>query len=73
MSTIFSTLQVNKCWWKNQTFFSFYEINATKFGPKIEILHKIIYHYMTSVGYITMIIVDSCIIWFYLDCIMQLK
>ena len=28
---------------------------------------------MTSYGYIIMIIVDSCIIWFYLDCIMQLK
>ena len=28
---------------------------------------------MTSYGYIIMIIVDSCIIWFQLDCIMQLK
>ena len=28
---------------------------------------------MTSCGYIIMIIVDSCIIWFHLDCIMQLK
>ena len=28
---------------------------------------------MTSYGYIIMIIVDSCIIWFHLDCIMQLK
>ena len=27
---------------------------------------------MTSYGYIIMIIVDSCIIWFHLDCIMQL-
>ena len=28
---------------------------------------------MISCGYIIMIIVDSCIIWFHLDCIMQLK
>ena len=28
---------------------------------------------MTSYGYIIMIMVDSCIIWFHLDCIMQLK
>ena len=28
---------------------------------------------MTSYGYIVMIIVDPCIIWFHLDCIMQLK
>ena len=28
---------------------------------------------MTSYGYIIMIIVDSCMIWFHLDCIMQLK
>ena len=28
---------------------------------------------MTSYGYIIMIIVNSCIIWFYLDCIMKLK
>ena len=31
------------------------------------------YHYMTSYGYIIMIIVDSCMIWFDFDCIMQLK
>ena len=31
------------------------------------------YHYMTSHGYIIMIIVDSCMIWFHFDCIMQLK
>ena len=31
------------------------------------------YHLMTSYSYIIMIIVDSCIIWFHLDCIMQLK
>ena len=31
------------------------------------------YHYMTSYGYIIMIIVDSCMIWFHFDCIMQLK
>ena len=28
---------------------------------------------MTSYGYISMIIVDSCMIWFHFDCIMQLK
>ena len=28
---------------------------------------------MTSYGYIIMIMVDSCIIWFHLDCIMQLQ
>ena len=28
---------------------------------------------MTSYGYIIMIIVDSCMIWFNFDCIMQLK
>ena len=28
---------------------------------------------MTSYGYIDMIIVDSCMIWFDFDCIMQLK
>ena len=39
----------------------------------MKFLHKIVYHYMPSYGYITMIIVDSCIIWFHLDCIMQLK
>ena len=33
------------------------------------------YHYMTSYGYIIMIIVDSCImmVWFHFDCIIQLK
>ena len=36
MSTIFRTLQVNEWWSKKQTFFSFYEINATKFGTKIK-------------------------------------
>ena len=35
MSTIFRTLQVNKFYSKNQMFFSFCEINATKFGTKI--------------------------------------
>ena len=34
MSTIFRTLQVNKWSSKNQTFFSFCEINATEFGNK---------------------------------------
>ena len=28
---------------------------------------------MTSFGYIIRIIVDSCMIWFHFDCIMQLK
>ena len=28
---------------------------------------------MTSYGYIDMIIVDSCMIWFHFDCIMQLQ
>ena len=28
---------------------------------------------MTSYGYIIMIIVDPCMIWFHFDCIMQLK
>ena len=31
------------------------------------------YHYMTSYGYIIMIIVDSCMVWFHFDCIIQLK
>ena len=35
--------------------------------------HTIIYHYVTSYGYIIMIIVDSSMIWFHFDCIMQLK
>ena len=34
MSNIFRTLQVNKWKSKNQKFFSFCEINATKFGTK---------------------------------------
>ena len=73
MSTIFRTLLVNKWQSKNQTFFSFCKINATKFGTKNEISHKIIHHYMISYGYINTIIVDSCIHWFHLDCIMQFK
>ena len=73
MSTIFRTLQVNKWQLKNQTYLSFCEINATKFGSNNQILHAMIYHYMTSYGYIIMIIVDSCMIWFHFDCIMQLK
>ena len=54
-------------------FFSFCEINASKFGSKIWILHTIIYHYMSSHGYIIMITVDSCMIWFRFDCNIQLK
>ena len=73
MSIIFRTLRVNKWQSKHQTFFSFCKINATKFGTKNEISHKIIYHYITSYGCNIMIIVDSCIIWFHVDCIMQLK
>ena len=34
MSTIFRTMQANKRQSKNQTFFSFAEINATNFGTK---------------------------------------
>ena len=73
MSIIFRTLQFNKWQLKNQALFSFCEINATKFGSKNKILHTIIYHYRTSYGYIIMIIVDSCMISFHVDCIMQLK
>ena len=47
------------------------KINATKKGTKNSILHTIIYHHMTSYGYISMLIADSCITWFHLDCIMQ--
>ena len=72
-SSIFRTLQVKKWKLKNHTFLSFCEINATKFGGKNLILHTITYHYMTSHGYIIMIIADSCMIWFNFDCIMQLK
>ena len=28
---------------------------------------------MISYGYFIMIIVDSCMLWFHIDCIMQLK
>ena len=34
--------------------------------------YTIIYHNMTSFGYIIMIIVDSCMILFYFDCLMKL-
>ena len=57
---------------ENQTFLAFWEVNATKFGSKNWILHTIIYHYVTSYLYIIMIIVDSCMVWFHFDCIMQL-
>ena len=69
----FSRCRLTNDSWKKQTFFSFCEINATKFGSKNEILHTIVYHYMTSYSYIIMIIVDSCMNWFHFDCIMQLK
>ena len=58
MSTIFCTLQVHKWQSKNQMFFSFCKINATKFDTKNEIPHKVIYRFMTSYGYIIMIIAD---------------
>ena len=57
----------------NQRFFSFCDKNAAKFGRKKWILHTIIYHYMTPFGYMIMIRVDTCIIWFHLDYIRQLK
>ena len=67
MSTIFCTLLVNKWYLKNQTFLSFCEINATIF------VYTNIYHYMTSHGYIILIIVDSCMISFHFYHITQLK
>ena len=48
MSTIFRTLLVNRWLSKNETFFSFCEINATKFGTKNEISHKIIMQWKKS-------------------------
>ena len=39
----------------------------------LQILRTIIYHYMTSYAYIIMVIVDSCMIWYNFDCIMQQK
>ena len=48
MSTIFRTLQVNKWQSKNQTFFAFCEINATKFGTENEVSHKIIMRWKKS-------------------------
>ena len=47
-----------------------YQENATKFGTKNEILHIILYHQMTFYGYI---VVDSCIILFNLNCVIQFK
>ena len=47
MSTIFRTLQVNKPS-KNQTFFAFCEINATKFGAENEVTHRIIMQWKKS-------------------------
>ena len=44
--------------------------NATKFGSTNKILHILLYHQVTSYGNIIM---DSCIISFNLNCIMQLK
>ena len=51
LSTILRTLQIKKMVVeKPNVFFSFCEVNATKFGSKSLILHTIIYHYMTSYG-----------------------
>ena len=47
-------------------------MNATKFGSKNQILHTIIYHYMTSYGYVIMVIVDPYIIRFHLDLLISL-
>ena len=58
---------------EKKTFLSFCEINATRFDSKNKIVHTIIYHYMTSYRYISITVVDSCMIWFHFDCIMQLK
>ena len=53
MSTIFRTLQANKWESKNQMFFSFCEINATKFGTKNEISHTIIMQWKKSYYFAT--------------------
>ena len=50
--------------------FSKWMFTATKFGSKNRILHIFLYHKVTSYDYI---IVDSCIISFNLNCIIQLK
>ena len=50
----------------------YFQENAIKFGSKNEILHIFLYHWVTSYGY-TYMIVNSCIISFNLNCIMQLK
>ena len=47
-------------------------MNATKFGSKNK-FYTLLYIIMTSHGYYTLIIVDSCMIWFNFDCIMHLK
>ena len=33
--------------------------------------YTIVYHHRTFNGYVIMITIDSCIIWFHFDCIMQ--
>ena len=50
--------------------FTILQGNATKFGTKNEILHISLYHQVASYDYI---IVDSCIISFKWNCIMELK
>ena len=50
--------------------FTVQQENATKFGSTNCILHIFLCHLVTSYGYI---IVNSCIIWFNLNCIMQFK
>ena len=59
--------------WKNKRFSPFARKLLLNLVTKIYILYIIIYHHMTSYGYIIMIILDPCIIWFHLDWIMQLK
>ena len=48
VSTIFRTLQVNKWQSKNQTFFVFCEISATKFSTENEVSHEIIMRWKKS-------------------------
>ena len=58
--------------WKSKRFCPFARKMLLNLVAKIN-LHTFKYHYMTSHGYIIMIIVDFCMILFQFDCIMQLK
>ena len=51
MNTIFRTLQVYKWYSKNQTFYYFCEINATKFGTKIKynLISFVLYHAVEAI------------------------